>query len=153
MTTPTLPTIAQVVPHAGAMRLLDTLLHADDEHAVAQSIARQDNLFAGDGGIPAWVGIEFMAQTIAAWAGARALRAGGAPAIGFLLGSRRYESDVASFPFGAVLTMTARMELIGDNGLGMFACTLALDGREVARANVSVYQPADPWAFLEGNPS
>lgn len=146
----TLPGIDEVLPHAGAMRLLDTLLHADDQHAVARTCVRADSLFAAGDGIPAWVGIEFMAQTIAAWAGARARRAGAAPNIGFLLGSRRYECDVASFPFGSVLTMTARVELIGDNGLGMFACTLALDGREVARANISVFQPADPRAFLEG---
>ena len=38
----------------------------------------------------------------------------------------------------------------GDNGLGMFACTLSMDGREVARANVSVFQPADAQAFLQG---
>lgn len=148
-----LPSLDEVLPHAGAMRLLDRLLAADDDHAVATTTVRRDNLFADEGGVPAWVGIEFMAQTIAAWAGVRAWRDGGGPALGFLLGSRRYACDVPRFPLGSVLTMTARPELIGDNGLGMFACTLALDGREVARANVSVFQPADPAAFLQGQSS
>jgi len=40
--------------------------------------------------------------------------------------------------------------MIGDNGLGQFACRIELDGREVARANVSVFQPADAQAYLQG---
>ncbi|MGO4332302.1 MULTISPECIES: ApeP family dehydratase [unclassified Cupriavidus] len=146
----TLPAIGEVVPHAGAMRLLDELLGADDEQAVARTTVRATQLFVDESGMPGWVGIEYMAQTIAAWAGVRDLRAGRKPGIGFLLGSRRYECDLAAFPVGSVLTVRARAELTGDNGLGMFACALSLDGREVARANVSVFQPADAQAFLQG---
>lgn len=143
--------IAAMVPHGGAMLLLDALLHADEDHAVARTTVRSTQLFVDAHGMPAWVGIEYMAQTIAAWSGARARRAGSAPAIGFLLGSRRYTCDVPAFPRGSVLTITARVELIGDNGLGMFSCAIDMDGREVARANVSVFQPADAQAFLQGH--
>ena len=38
----------------------------------------------------------------------------------------------------------------GAGGLGLFACTVEMDGRDVARANVSVFQPADAQAFLQG---
>lgn len=144
-----LPPVAEVVPHAGAMRLIDELLHAG-EKCVARATVRATQLFVDDAGMPGWVGIEYMAQTIAAWAGVRARRAGEKPGIGFLLGSRRYECDVAAFPVGSELTITVCPELIGDNGLGMFGCTLAMDGSEVARANVSVFQPADAQAFLQG---
>ncbi|WP_020202869.1 MULTISPECIES: ApeP family dehydratase [Cupriavidus] len=147
---PGLPPIADLVPHAGAMRLLDELLGADEERAVARATVRATQLFVDEAGMPGWVGIEYMAQTIAAWAGARDWRAGREPGIGFLLGSRRYECDVPAFPVGSVLTVQVSAELIGDNGLGMFACALSLDGREVARANVSVFQPADARAFLQG---
>lgn len=145
-----LPPVADVVPHAGAMRLIDELLHADAGQCVARTTVRATQLFVDDAGMPGWVGIEYMAQTIAAWAGVQAWRAGGKPGLGFLLGSRRYACDVPVFPVGSVLTITARPELIGDNGLGMFCCTLSLDGSEVARANVSVFQPADAQAFLQG---
>ncbi len=145
-----LPPVADAVPHAGAMRLIDELLRADDEQCVARATVRATQLFVDEAGMPGWVGIEYMAQTIAAWAGVQAWRAGGQPGIGFLLGSRRYECDVPAFPVGSVLTIAARAELIGENGLGMFSCTLSLDGRDVARANVSVFQPADAQAFLQG---
>ena len=38
---------------------------------------------------------------------------------------------------------------MGDNGLGLFACRL-LDGEEeLAVANVSVFEPPDPDAYLD----
>jgi len=145
-----LPPVAEVVPHAGAMRLIDELVHVDADGCVARATVRATQLFVDDDGMPGWVGIEYMAQTIAAWAGAQDRMAGRPAGIGFLLGSRRYACDVPAFPVGSVLTVAARVELAGENGLGMFACTLSLDGREVARANVSVFQPADAQAFLQG---
>ena len=81
--------IEQYLPHRGAMRLIDRLIEAGEEHAVAEVDVPDEGLFVRDGSVPAWVGIEYMAQTIAAWAGARALRTGGSPKLGFLLGSRR----------------------------------------------------------------
>lgn len=148
--TPLLPPVSDVVPHAGAMRLIDELVEADGEHCVARATVRATQLFVDDAGMPGWVGIEYMAQTIAAWAGVRERAAGRPPGLGFLLGSRRYTCDVPAFPVGSVLTIRTQVELIGDNGLGMFACTLEMDGCDVARANVSVFQPADAQAFLQG---
>ncbi|WP_249359067.1 hotdog family protein [Cupriavidus sp. 2SB] len=145
-----MPPVAEVISHAGAMRLIDELIHADAGHCTARATVRATQLFVGDDGMPGWVGIEYMAQTIAAWAGVRDRAAGRGPGVGFLLGSRRYACDVAAFPVGSVLTISVQVELEGENGLGMFACTLAMDGREVARANVSVFQPADAEAFLQG---
>lgn len=145
-----LPAIAEVVPHAGGMRLLDELLSADEEHAVARTTVRATQLFVDESGMPGWVGIEFMAQAIAAWAGVRDWRAGRAPGIGFLLGSRRYECHEPAFPVGSVLTVHVRADLIGDNGLGMFSCALLLGERVVAHATISVFQPADAQAFLQG---
>ncbi|WP_029049621.1 hotdog family protein [Cupriavidus sp. amp6] len=145
-----LPPVAEVVPHGGAMLLLDALVQADDNGCAARATVRSGQLFVDQTGMPGWVGIEYMAQAIAAWAGVRDRRAGRPPGIGFLLGSRRYECDVPAFPIGSELTISVQAELIGDNGLGQFACRLALDGREVAHANVSVFQPADAQAFLQG---
>jgi hypothetical protein len=43
----------------------------------------------------------------------------------------------------------ANCELLGENGLGMFACRILADDIEVAVANVSVFQPTDAAAYLE----
>jgi predicted hotdog family 3-hydroxylacyl-ACP dehydratase len=84
------------VPHRGAMNLLDTVAHCDDHAIEARVRVPADGLFLGADGVPAWVGIEYMAQAVAAWSGARARAGGGSPRIGYLLGCRRYEASVPS---------------------------------------------------------
>ncbi|MEG9858998.1 beta-ketoacyl synthase N-terminal-like domain-containing protein [Stenotrophomonas sepilia] len=115
----------------------------------AELVVPEAGLFVEDDQVPAWVGIEYMAQAIAAWAGCRARAAGRPPQLGFLLGSRRYSSARSSFPSGSRLRVQARCELLGDNGLGMFACRILAGEEEWATANVSVFEPADAMAYLE----
>ena len=130
------------VPHRGAMSLLDEVEQVDEHGIVACVVVPSAGLFASATGVPAWVGIEYMAQAVAAWSGARARAAGGSPRIGFLHGSRRYEARVPVFAAGARLRVQAHCELIGENGLGMFDCRITHDGRELAAGRLSVYEPA-----------
>ena len=90
--------------------------------------------------MPAWVGIEYMAQTIAAHAGYEARLRGEPPAIGFLLGTRAYRSELGEFSLGSILTISVE-PLVADPKLGAFKCAIAIDG-VVATAVVNIYQPA-----------
>ena len=80
--------IENYVPHRGVMLLLDRLLQADAESAVAQVTVPRDGLFLQDAGMPAWVGVEYMAQAVAAWAGWQAVQAQQPVKLGFLQGTR-----------------------------------------------------------------
>jgi predicted hotdog family 3-hydroxylacyl-ACP dehydratase len=142
--------IEQVVPHRGAMRLIDRLLEWSDCCVAVEVTVPVDGPFHQSGGVPTWVGIEYMAQAIAAWAGCQARAAGGEPKIGFLLGSRRYQVCLDRFAIGSVLRIEAQCELFGDNGLGMFDCRILEGGQVLASARVSVYQPDDTLAYLAG---
>ncbi len=83
-----------------------------------------------------------MAQTIAAYAGYRAMLENGGVKVGFLLGSRRYETACAYFPLGSVLLVKAHRILQHENGLGAFECQISdASGRVLATANVTVFQP------------
>jgi predicted hotdog family 3-hydroxylacyl-ACP dehydratase len=138
------------IPHRGAMQLLDRVIAADDEHAVAEVDIAEDGLFFREGHVPAWIGIEYMAQTISAWAGGRARRSGATgPRIGLLLGSRRYTAHCAGFPAGATLRIEARCELNGANGLGLFDCRITQGDTELATARVAVFEPEDAMAMLK----
>ncbi len=130
------------VPHRGAMSLLDAVVQIEDQRIVARVTVPAGGLFGAADGVPAWVGIEYMAQAVAAWSGARARQAGGSPRIGFLLGSRRYEAHVPVFAVGADLRVSAECELMAGNGLGMFDCRITQDGRLLACGRLSVYEPA-----------
>lgn len=140
--------VEALIPHRGAMRLIDRMLRVDEECAVAETDVAIDGIFAVDGHVPAWAGIEYMAQTVAAWSGARAQRSGGAPKLGLLLGSRRYQAHRTSFACGVPLRIETRCELIGANGLGLFDCRILQAGEEIATATISVFEPDDAMAFL-----
>jgi predicted hotdog family 3-hydroxylacyl-ACP dehydratase len=132
------------VPHRGEMSLLDRVERVDEHEVVAWVTVPADGLFVAEGGVPAWVGIEYMAQAVAAWSGARARAGGGSPRIGFLLGSRRYEARVPLFGAGWPLRVVAHCELVGDNGLGMFDCRIEHAGAILATARLSVFEPPAP---------
>jgi predicted hotdog family 3-hydroxylacyl-ACP dehydratase len=142
--------IESYIPHRGAMRLIDRVLEVDDEHVVAEVEVPFDGLFVRDGRVPGWIGIEYMAQAVSAWAGSRARGQGAAPRAGLLLGSRRYEVKCDGFPSGARLRVEARCELIGANGLGQFDCRIVLDGQDVATARIAVLDPPEGSTILQG---
>lgn len=151
MSTPDLSSlpIETFVPHRGAMCWLSHLVSADADNAVAEATVRPDMLFVENGALPAWAAIEYMAQTIAAWAGHKAWAAGQPVKLGFLLGSRRFEAHQPSIAVGSRLRIETHCELLGDNHLGMFSCRLWADGIELAQANVSVYEVPDERAFAQ----
>lgn len=140
--------MADLVPHGGRMRLLDAAIEGDDESLLARVEIRADSLFFDGAGVGGWVGIEYMAQAVAAWAGWRARLAGAAPKVGFLLGSRRYTSERASFVLGECLLVEARRQFQADNGLGYFDCLITIDGAVVATAALTVFEPDDALQFL-----
>jgi predicted hotdog family 3-hydroxylacyl-ACP dehydratase len=138
--------IEQVVPHRGAMRWVDRVLDWDGHNVTVELTVPLDGPFHQSGGVPVWIGLEYMAQAIAAWSGCRAHSRGEPPKIGFLLGTRRYDAKISHFAPGATLCVQARCELFDDNGLGMFACRILGGEQVLASANVSVYQPDDVQA-------
>lgn len=143
--------IEQLIPHRGPMRFIERLLEWTPESVRVALQVPADGLFIEAEGMPAWVGIEYMAQAVAAWAGGRARSAGREPPLGFLLGTRRYAPQVTHFPPGSELIVEARLELMGDNGVGAFACRIVSNGICVVEAVVTVFEPSDAQAYLESS--
>jgi predicted hotdog family 3-hydroxylacyl-ACP dehydratase len=131
--------VSGLVPHSGKMVLLDKIISCDNNSLSAELVVRDDGLLGNDKTVPAWVGIEYMAQAVAAYAGVMAKRAGEPIKLGFLLGTRRYNSNVAEFNVGS--TLTVRVEkILQDGNLGAFECWIQGVDVEVS-ANLNVYQP------------
>ena len=140
--------ITELVPHAGRMCLLDRVVEYGEDWLRAEVGIGPDSLFAEERGVPAWIGIEYMAQAIAAYGGLLERLNGGEPKIGFLLGSRNYACDADYFTIGQNLSIKVTRELIAENGLNVFACELDGEGLH-AQAVVNVFQPDDVEQFLE----
>lgn len=135
------------IPHSGSMALLDRIVDCDDQGLTAELVVRSDGLFGDDQSVPAWAGIEYMAQTVAAYVGVKAKQANEPIRMGFLLGTRRYSSNVAVFKAGAALTIRVE-KIIQDDGLGVFDCRIEGENIEVT-ANLNVYQPPLDNASVE----
>ncbi|WP_203143240.1 ApeP family dehydratase [Marinobacter mangrovi] len=141
--------VAEVVPQSATMSLLTHITDYGDDHVRTAVTIGPDSLFCDRQGVPAWVGLEYMAQSIGAFAGIHERLNGQAPQIGFLVGSRRYQCNQPVFPVGTKLEITAERSYQADNGLGVFNCTIEGDGI-LATAALNVYQPDDVDAFLQG---
>lgn len=145
------PGIGELVPHSGAMVLLDRVLSADAENLCAEVTIHAGSVFydAPSAGVGSWVGIEYMAQAIAAHAGYLARLAGAPVKIGFLLGARRYEAQLPLFVDGSVLQVHVQQALQGENGLGAFECRIEMARAVLAQATITVFQPEDAKQFLQ----
>ncbi|ASJ76860.1 hypothetical protein [Granulosicoccus antarcticus] len=134
--------IKPYVPHSGRMCLLDTLLKTNGEVLEAGVVPTLQSQFATDQGVPGWIGLEWMAQAIAAWSGVQARAAGRAPAIGFLLGTRHYDCKQPWLTLGEHFRIRVEQDFQADNGLGSFICNI-YDSRsnQIASAQVNVFQP------------
>ncbi|OZI35780.1 3-hydroxylacyl-ACP dehydratase [Bordetella genomosp. 1] len=142
--------IADLVPHAGDVILLDEVLGFDAESLRARAVVRASGPFhLEDGTLPNWLGLEFMAQAVAAWAGCQARAANQPVELGFLLGTRRYECTLAAFTAGMVLDIEVVRSLQDDSGMGVFECRIFRDGAEIAVARLNVYRPRDVNTFVQ----
>lgn len=164
--------IDQLVPHSGDMSLLDGVLDYDHNGISAEAFIRPYNLFIKQYstavnqdalGVPAWVGIEYMAQAVAAWSSLRAKQGGDSKQkakVGFLLGTRRYQSQQPWFPVHSRLVIRAVLSLESANGLSSFECQLHCcpygdDATPFepfeASASLNLFLPKDASEFLQTN--
>lgn len=137
-------TIDELLPHQAPMLLLDRLLDYQGAKVSCEARvgARQALLQDEQGNLPAWVGLELMAQTIGAWAGMRGRERGEPVRIGMLLGSRQYQSKVPFFAAGDRLVIEAEC-LLEDGGMASFECRILREGQRCAEARLSTYLPSD----------
>ncbi len=144
--------LIEVLPIREPMILLSGLDTWSDEAVSVFVEIDDDSLFLEEEGVPMQIGIEYMAQACAAYAGCRALSTGDRPGIGFLLGTRNFQSTRAFFRRGDRLRVIASVEY-QDDAMSMFACKIDIAGDPVATARISAYQPSDgspPDALSDG---
>jgi predicted hotdog family 3-hydroxylacyl-ACP dehydratase len=132
------------------MILLSRILaHSDTQTACAVDIG-PDALFMDRGGrVPAWVGVEYLAQCVAAHAGLCARARGEPVKVGLLIGARRLELHAPGFAVGQTLTAQAT-HVWGAHESASFQCRLLDAATEVVlvEGHLSVFQPESLERFL-----
>ena len=146
-----IPAIRDLIPHDTPMVLLDSVEEIRAGGLTASVTITPQSLFAEASGVPAWVGLEYMGQAIAAHAGVCARRNGEPVRIGFLVSTRRYQPGCAYFPLGARLAISVEAVTGGSTGLQVFECSIRGPGI-AANANLNVYMPENIEEFMQENP-
>ncbi|MDF2042567.1 MULTISPECIES: hotdog family protein [unclassified Pantoea] len=133
------------LPHAAPMLLLDQLIAVDEEHVHCQVSTSADGVLAPfltpQGELPAWFGVEMMAQTVGVWSGWHA-KQGGATLIppGMLLGGRGWRADQPYFH--ANVTLDIRMTLLmRDDRMGSFEGDICYGPQRLASGRLNTWQP------------
>jgi len=144
-----LPPIEDYVPHRAGMLLLDAVVAASDASIETVLRVPADAWYSSDAeGMPAWLGIELMAQTIAAHVTHLARARGQPPKQGVLLGTRSYRSEVPAFSCGVTLHITAREAYRDAAGFAAYDCEIADGTAVLASASIKAFQPEDFGQFL-----
>ncbi len=141
MTDGAFPAVRDLLPHGAELMLLDRVTAKDAQGiVVVVSIGANAPFLVPGHGVPAHVGLEYMAQACGAFAGLEAREHGEPVRVGYLLGTRRYQASVAWFAEGETLDVTAQL-LLPAPPMAVFDCRIAACGITLATAQLTVYQP------------
>ncbi len=144
-----LPHIEEVLQHRGNMLLIDHLVKFNNNSIIAEYSPRKDAWYVNnDGGMPAWIGIELMAQAIAAHVGMFKYNENLPQKNGVLVGTRRYESVIPSFAVGELLQVEVKVIYQDISGLAAYDCSISCEGSKLATATLKVFEPEDFQTFL-----
>ncbi len=135
------PPPSELLPHAGPAVLIDEILSDTDSVVRASAhITPQHPFFVAGHGVPTWVGIEMMAQAIAAHAGLSGQREGREPRQGMLLGTRRYQASTSWFADGDTLTITAQTAFGHEGGMAACDCRIENAAGLLAEATIIIVE-------------
>ncbi len=146
------PPIEDILPHRDPMLLLDRVLGFDTTTASAQYTPRRGAWYADtEGNMPAWIGVELMAQTVAAHDSLLRRDQGLPPKQGALLGTRRLTCTRSSFAADQALVTHTQVIYREASGMGAYECSIEMDGASVASATLIVFEPDDFSTFVQAS--
>jgi len=141
----------KLVPHDLPMALLDKMTEFQDNRSICQVTIHPEIMFYEENGVPAFVGLEYMAQAVAAHGGYRSLTQGEPVKVGFLLGTPHLKFYCESFSNGTTLNVEV-LEDWGDHQLMRFQCAIRdTAGNLLMETGLNVFQPKDLDAYLSKN--
>ncbi|MBT3887804.1 MAG: 3-hydroxylacyl-ACP dehydratase [Nitrosomonadaceae bacterium] len=143
------PELIEIIPHRPPMVLLDEITEFGVDFISTSVRIHENSLFYERGsGVPIWVGLEYMAQTAAALIGVEGSQKGDDTKLGFLLGSRRYETSTSYFTLGIKIYIKVT-RVFQKEELGQFQCLITdQQGQELAWAHITAFMPDDSDAFF-----
>lgn len=136
---------AACLPHHAPMILVDRVIAVEEESVHCQVSTHSEGILApflnAEGELPAWYGIEMMAQTIGVWSGWHARQAGALTIQpGMLLGGRGWRAEAPAFPADVILDICMHL-LMRDDRMGSFEGEIRHGERLLASGRLNTWQP------------
>ena len=134
--------IRRLIPHAGGMCLIDTVLAWDSEHirCLTASHRRPDHPLRRDGRLSAVHAFEYGAQAAAIHGALLARSAGCPPIVGYLGTLRRARLALTHLEtIEGNLHVSARL-LLGDHGNAIYECQVAAADAILAEARITIVE-------------
>jgi predicted hotdog family 3-hydroxylacyl-ACP dehydratase len=117
--------LEDVLVHRPPMLLLDSVVSFTESSLRASVVPGPDSSFyQNSAGVPAWVGMEYMAQAIAAMAGIKAFEIGAPLPYGLLIGCSRYVAELSHFQSGQELIVDVVENYVDTEGVSVFDCVI-----------------------------
>lgn len=133
--------IDEVVPHSSPMILIDEILEYSDQHLISRVDITSSSLFlTNQNYVPTWVGIEYMAQSVAAWSGIQSRQKSQPIKMGYLIGCKQYEVSRDGFYPGERLIISVVKKYLG-NGIGLSDSRIEIDSNIIVKSLLTVFQP------------
>ncbi|HJW32228.1 MAG TPA: hypothetical protein VJ505_02570 [Holophagaceae bacterium] len=140
MTAP-FPPIEQLLPHRHPAIVVDRILALDEEGCRVAAQVRPGAWYLDvRGEMPAWVGLELMAQAASAFSGWRNTLSGRPVRVGYLLGTRSFDATEPAFPVGTELEVEVKVIFLDETGPSAFRCELRRAGLRVAHATLKAIE-------------
>ncbi len=145
---------SEVLPHGAPMILISSIESYDlDECSLISTInVSKDDIFFDKNldGVPPYVALEYMAQTIGCFAGILERQRGIAPKVGFVVGTRSMGIYVDKFCENKSYSVFVKQVFL-DDGLASFDCSVFCKETSqcCSKAIVNVYLPEDISDFIE----
>ena len=134
--------IVELIPHSPPMVLINNILNYQEASLLADISITENCKFYESAiqGVPSWAGIEYMAQTIAAFAGIQAKMINEPVKLGFLLGTRKYNIYQQSFQVGETYQIYVEQLYLDSSGLASFDCHISNQQDKIVQARLNVFE-------------
>lgn len=141
--------LAELLPHASLMLLVDELVSSADNSAVVSATIRGDYPFS-EGSVGTWVGLELMAQSAAVVSKLRSHQASDKPSLGFLLGSRSFISHMPEFSPGQKVFIEIQLDEGSQGQATVTASGVIRDesGQLICEGALTLFEPNDDALYL-----
>ena len=143
--------LLSIVPHRGKMLLLKRVKHYDlqEQSIEAECQIEKDCIFYDNeaAGIPAWVGFEFIAQTVSAFIGIKN-RERKINKIGLIMSVSQMRIGLPIFQTGSIIEIKAK-EVDSMDSVHVFEGEIFLEGKKVLEGKLTVMDVDDEQAVMK----